>query len=108
MGSFRLAAGRGYLHPQYNFAESLVETARMLLCHSCRSELTRQGISLVFPNVFPRKTDFILVGNDSSAKRYHVSARYLRSSDARLSPSPEEHRGTCESPRSSSCGEDAS
>src|SRR5262245_31081392 len=39
MGSFRLAAGRGYLHPQYNFAESLVETAGMLLCHSCRSEL---------------------------------------------------------------------
>ncbi len=25
MGSFRLAAGRGYLHPQYNFAESLTE-----------------------------------------------------------------------------------
>src|SRR5947207_7449906 len=48
MGSFRLAASRGYLHPQYNFAESLVETARMLLCHSCRSELTRQGISLVW------------------------------------------------------------
>src|SRR4028118_2364859 len=46
MGSFRLAAGRGYLHPRYNFAESLVETAGMLLCHSCRSELTRQGISL--------------------------------------------------------------
>src|SRR5580765_4974781 len=46
MGSFRLAAGRGYLHPQCNFAESLVETVRMLLCHSCRSELTRQGISL--------------------------------------------------------------
>ncbi len=32
MGSFRLAAGRGYLHPRYNFAESLVETAGMLLC----------------------------------------------------------------------------
>src|SRR5438034_737231 len=46
MGSFRLAAGRGHLHPQCNFAESLVETVRMLLCHSCRSELTRQGISL--------------------------------------------------------------
>ena len=39
MGSFRLAAGRGHLHPQCNFAESLVETVRMLLCHSCRSEL---------------------------------------------------------------------
>ena len=46
MGSFRLAAGRGYLHPQDNFAESLVETAGMSLRHSCRSELTRQGISL--------------------------------------------------------------
>ncbi len=32
MGSFRLAAGRGHLHPQCNFAESLVETVRMLLC----------------------------------------------------------------------------
>ncbi len=31
MGSFRLAAGRGYLHPQDNFAESLVETAGMPL-----------------------------------------------------------------------------
>ncbi len=31
MGSFRLAAGRGYLHPQDNFAESLVETAGMSL-----------------------------------------------------------------------------
>ncbi len=39
MGSFRLSAGRGHLHPQCNFAESLVETVRMLLCHSCRSEL---------------------------------------------------------------------
>ena len=46
MGSFRLSAGRGHLHPRCNFAESLVETVEMLLCHSCRSELTRQGISL--------------------------------------------------------------
>ena len=29
-----------------NFAELYVETAGSLLCHSCRSELTRQGISL--------------------------------------------------------------
>jgi len=34
MGSFRLAAGRGYLHPQYNFAESLAETVGMSLRHS--------------------------------------------------------------------------
>ncbi len=31
MGSFRLAAGRGYLHPRYNFAESLAETVGMSL-----------------------------------------------------------------------------
>ena len=35
----------GHLHPNVNFAESRVETARKSLRHSCRSELTRQGIS---------------------------------------------------------------
>ena len=45
-GSFRLFAGRRHLHRQYNFTESLVETVRKSLRHSCRSELTRQGISL--------------------------------------------------------------
>src|SRR4029078_11035407 len=48
MGSFRLAARRGYLHPQCYFAESHPETVGKSLCHSCRSELTRQGISLPY------------------------------------------------------------
>src|ERR671934_37445 len=45
-GSFRLAAGKLHLHSYFNFAESLAETVRKSLRHSCRSELTRQGISL--------------------------------------------------------------
>ena len=45
-GSFRPAAGSEHLYSHCNFAESLVETAPKSLRHSCRSELTRQGISL--------------------------------------------------------------
>eukprot|EP01022_Parablepharisma_sp_SALTPOND_P006884 TRINITY_DN1278_c0_g1_i11.p1 TRINITY_DN1278_c0_g1~~TRINITY_DN1278_c0_g1_i11.p1 ORF type:complete len:250 (+),score=-32.26 TRINITY_DN1278_c0_g1_i11:70-819(+) len=45
-GSFRLAAGTLHLHSDFNFTESRVETAWPSLRHSCRSELTRQGISL--------------------------------------------------------------
>ena len=45
-GSFRPVAGNGHLHPNFNFTESLVETAPKSLRHSCGSELTRQGISL--------------------------------------------------------------
>ena len=46
MGSFRLTAGSVHLDTQFNFAESTLETAGRSLRHSCRSELTRQGISL--------------------------------------------------------------
>ena len=46
MGSFRLSAGRLHHHKHFNFAESAEETAWPSLRHSCRSELTRQGISL--------------------------------------------------------------
>lgn len=46
MGSFRLTAGSVHLDTQFNFAESTFETAGRSLRHSCRSELTRQGISL--------------------------------------------------------------
>ncbi len=35
-----------HLHSEFNFTESRVETAWPSLRHSCRSELTRQGISL--------------------------------------------------------------
>src|SRR2546429_5574064 len=45
-GSFRPVAGNEHLYSFCNFAESLVETAPKSLRHSCRSELTRQGISL--------------------------------------------------------------
>jgi len=45
-GSFRLVAGMLHLHNNYSFTESLVETVVQSLRHSCRSELTRQGISL--------------------------------------------------------------
>ena len=44
-GIFRLSAGNRHLHRYYNFTESLVDSAQSLR-HSCRSELTRQGISL--------------------------------------------------------------
>src|SRR3569623_3709979 len=46
MGSFRLTAGTSHLHEEFNFAESILETVGRSLRHSCRSELTRQGISL--------------------------------------------------------------
>ena len=39
--------GNPHLHGSCNFAESLVKTVLKLLCHSCGSELTRQGISLI-------------------------------------------------------------
>ena len=35
-----------HLHRYYNFTELTVETVSRSLHHSCRSELTRQGISL--------------------------------------------------------------
>src|SRR6476620_7338920 len=45
-GSFRPAARNEHLYSYCNFAEFMVETAGKSLLHSCRSELTRQGISL--------------------------------------------------------------
>src|SRR5712692_10108763 len=46
-GSFRPATGTRHLHRDYSFTGSLEETAPKSLRHSCRSELTRQGISLL-------------------------------------------------------------
>jgi hypothetical protein len=46
MGSFRLTAGNEHLRSYYNFAESLVETVSESLRLSCRSVITRRGISL--------------------------------------------------------------
>ena len=45
-GSFRLDAGIRRLHRNHKFAESLAKTVALSFHHSCRSELTRQGISL--------------------------------------------------------------
>jgi hypothetical protein len=47
-GSFRLDAGIRRLHRNHKFAESLAKTVALSFHHSCRSELTRQGISLGF------------------------------------------------------------
>jgi hypothetical protein len=46
-GSFRPSAGNEHLYSYCNFAESPGETVPKSLRHSCRSELTRQGISLL-------------------------------------------------------------
>src|SRR5438477_8466449 len=46
MGSFCPAAGTRNPHRDCNFAERVAETVPKSLRHSCRSELTRQGISL--------------------------------------------------------------
>src|SRR5262249_22942003 len=59
-GSFRPAAGTRYLHRECSFAESVAETAGKSLRHSCRSELTRQGISLGCSTRFPEQPDFTL------------------------------------------------
>ena len=45
-GVFPSFRGRLHHHKHFNFAESLEETVWPSLRHSCRSELTRQGISL--------------------------------------------------------------
>ena len=46
MGSFRPVTGNRHLHRYYNFTGLVEETVFNSLDHSCRSELTRQGISL--------------------------------------------------------------
>ena len=45
-GSFRLDAGIRRLHRNHKFAEPFAKTVDLSFHHSCRSELTRQGISL--------------------------------------------------------------
>src|SRR5271163_924251 len=67
-GSFRLAAGNRHLHRYYKFAESLVKTVARSLRHSCRSELTRQGISLT--SVTPQH---IVVGTGHFCRFLHVA-----------------------------------
>jgi len=45
-GSFRLAVNIPHLHGKFNFAELVHETLEESLCHSCRTILICQGISL--------------------------------------------------------------
>jgi len=65
LGSFRLAAGRGHLHPHCIFTELFPETVVQSLRHSCASELTRQGISLNYSSQLD--SIFILHFRDSDA-----------------------------------------
>ncbi len=60
MGSFRPAAGNQHLHWYCNFAGFPIETAPKSLLHSCRSELTRQGISLTFLLTLSRQSGLYL------------------------------------------------
>ena len=67
-GSFRLDAGIRRLHRNHKFAEPLAKTVVRSVRHSCRSELTRQGISLILSILFPEQMDFILRILGSSSK----------------------------------------
>src|SRR5271168_3482425 len=59
-GSFRLDAGIRRLHRNHKFAEPLAKTVALSLRHSCRSELTRQGISLGFSYSVSREAGLYL------------------------------------------------
>ena len=72
MGSFRLAAGRLHHHNHFNFAESQEETVWPSLRHSCRSELTRQGISLRTVIV----TAAVYRGFDQELAPHHLTFRH--------------------------------
>src|SRR5579875_128580 len=94
MGSFRPAAGNQHLHWYCNFAGIPIETVPKSLLHSCRSELTRQGISLTFSGAFtPEWTLSSSECVDDRARSNHAMSRsvntvtssrlqWLRSPDA--------------------------
>jgi len=46
LGSFRLIVNNSHFHEYCNFTEFILETVKQSLNHSCRTEFTRQGISL--------------------------------------------------------------
>ena len=46
LGSFRLTVRNLHFHRFCNFAGFILETVKQSLSHSCRTEFTRQGISL--------------------------------------------------------------
>src|ERR1700751_1610040 len=93
MGSFRLTAGTPHLHGEFSFTEPMLETAGKSLRHSCRSELTRQGISLDCSYPFPSRSDFILTRLCASHRRWRGSRPRPRASDVHHFPSAEAHRG---------------
>ena len=69
MGSFRPAAGNQHLHWYCNFAGPPIETVPKSLLHSCRSELTRQGISLAFFRRFHVGADSIFIQQNHNSRR---------------------------------------
>ena len=71
MGSFRPAAGNQHLHWYCNFAGPPIETVPKSLLHSCRSELTRQGISLSLLLYFRTGLDSIFI-QQRSAGAWHI------------------------------------
>jgi hypothetical protein len=79
MGSFRPAAGNQHLHWYCNFAGPPIETVPKSLLHSCRSELTRQGISLSFLRRFHDGLDSIFIQQPASAIPARQSRASLRS-----------------------------
>ena len=66
MGSFRPAVRFRHFHLKFNFTELQLETVRQSLRHSCRTELTRQGISLPSDrqSYSRRLLGFILIGTN--------------------------------------------
>src|SRR6185295_20200914 len=94
MGSFCPVAGKRHLHRCYSFAELLQETAVKSLHHSCRSELTRQGISLGCSSRFPKRPDFTLIDLDSSVWQERGPSPRPTESDERPTPSPRERAET--------------
>ena len=79
MGSFRPAAGNQHLHWYCNFAGPPIETAPKSLLHSCRSELTRQGISLSLLLYFHTGLDSIFIQQLTSlSRRFVLPATLLR------------------------------
>ncbi len=81
MGSFRPAAGNQHLHWYCNFAGPPIETVPKSLLHSCRSELTRQGISLSLLLYFRTRLDSIFIQQLTPSRFEGASfrrPRYLR------------------------------
>src|SRR6266700_3973344 len=89
-GSFRPTTGTRHLHRDYSFTGSLVETAPKSLRHSCRSELTRQGISLwSYSDTSERNsTSFDAVPCMSPCRGDHL---FIRPADVRRMASEDSH-----------------